>query len=228
MTEKERMIQDFHVFTENPTSRVPICLCVDTSGSMAGHKIDSLNAGLKQFIEELCEDDVAQYAAEVCIIGFGGNNEVSLINDFTAVTNILPPILNASGLTPMGKAVEVALDRLNARKELYKSVGNNYYQPWLVIMTDGGSTDDISVSASISSRMVNERKLTVLPIAIGKEVDVVKLGMFSPKTPPLFLNELKFSEFFEWLSKSVSRFVSSKSGDTFEPNFKKIKWDSVN
>lgn len=227
MTEKERLIQDFHVFTENPTSRVPICLCVDISGSMQGNKIDSLNAGLRQFIKELCEDDVAQYAAEVCIIGFGGNSEVKLICDFTSVTNINPPILPASGNTPIGKAVEVALDRLNARKELYKSVGNHYYQPWLVIMTDGLATDDPTMSASVSSQMVNDRKLTVLPIAIGAQADVRTLQMFSPKTPPLFLDELKFSEFFEWLSKSVSRFVSSKSSDTFEPNFQKTKWTSV-
>ena len=34
---------------ENPTTRVPIVFCLDTSGSMAGAKIGELNKALEDF-----------------------------------------------------------------------------------------------------------------------------------------------------------------------------------
>ena len=30
----------------NPTARVPVCLCLDVSGSMSGEKISELNQGI--------------------------------------------------------------------------------------------------------------------------------------------------------------------------------------
>ena len=53
--------------------------------------------------------------------------------------------------------------------------------------------------------MVNQKKLTVFPIGIGEESDMNTLARFSPKRSPLKLKGLKFKEFFDWLSKSVSK-----------------------
>ena len=57
----------------NPTARVPVCLCLDTSGSMGGMPIDELNEGVRLFYEAIREDETALYSAEVSIVTFGGN-----------------------------------------------------------------------------------------------------------------------------------------------------------
>ena len=36
---------------DNPTPRVPVCLCLDTSGSMSGSPINELNEGIKLFMK---------------------------------------------------------------------------------------------------------------------------------------------------------------------------------
>ena len=41
------------VFAENPENRCPVVLVLDTSGSMAGKRIEELNAGLQTFRDEL-------------------------------------------------------------------------------------------------------------------------------------------------------------------------------
>ncbi len=44
----------------------------------------------------------------------------------------------------MGAGVEQALNILEKRKAEYSSKGVDYYQPWMVLMTDGYPTDDTS------------------------------------------------------------------------------------
>ena len=43
---------------ENPTARVPVCLCLDVSGSMSGDPINELNRGVKQFYDAIRNDSV--------------------------------------------------------------------------------------------------------------------------------------------------------------------------
>lgn len=200
---------------DNPTARVPVCLCLDTSGSMTGQPINELNEGVRMFYEAIRGDETAQYSAEISIITFG--ETVELIEDFANI-NRQPqaPKLQAYGKTPMGEAVNKALDCLEKRKQEYKDKGVDYYQPWLVLMTDGvpnGSGSELLRAISRTVDMVQNNKLTVFPIGIGGHVDMDILQQFSPKRRALKLQGLKFREFFAWLSKSVSRTSQSTPGD---------------
>jgi uncharacterized protein YegL len=198
--------------TENPTARVPICLVLDVSGSMDGEPIRELNAGVRLFFDAIRADDVAQYAAEICIVTFG--NVVTKELDFMSVELQQVPTLSASGATPMGAAVWLALDLLDARKGDYKRAGVDYFQPWMVLMTDGVPTDDISAAAARIRELVTEKKLTVFSIAIGDEAKLQTLTTLSPARPPRRLLGLNFREFFTWLSQSVSRVSQSTPGES--------------
>lgn len=196
---------------ENPSARVAICLVLDTSGSMIGAPIHELNEGVNLFFNAILNDDVARYSAEISVVTFGGSVETVL--DFMSVERQARPTLSAAGLTPMGGAIVEALNLLQARKEEYKRAGVDFYQPWMVLMTDGAPTDDISLAATKISELVKARKLTVFPIGIGAEADMSTLGKLSPTRPPLRLKGLSFPEFFEWLSKSVSKVSQSTPGE---------------
>lgn len=210
---------------DNPTPRVPVALCLDCSGSMRGVPINELNAGVRMFYQAIDEDEIARFSAEICIVTFG---PAELETDFATLdVRPQPPVLSASGNTPMGEAVKLSLDSLEHRKELYKESGVDYYQPWLVLMTDGkpygGSPEQLNRQIDRVARMVESRKLTVFPIGIGPEADMGTLQRFSPGRSPLRLQGLKFSEFFSWLSKSVSRVSQSTPGDKVTLDFEGIR-----
>lgn len=210
----------------NPTARVPVCLCLDTSGSMDGKPIRELNKGVELFYDTIKNDETALYAAEIAIVTFGGYN-AECIEDFASL-EVQPyaPELYASGKTPMGEAVNMALDLLERRKNEYKDKGVDYYQPWLVIMTDGEPNGDVYELRRAIERtvdLVERRKLTVFPIGIGRGADMDVLARFSPKRSPLRLQGVKFSEFFEWLSKSVSRTSQSTPGESIKLDIDGIK-----
>ncbi|MBI0325809.1 VWA domain-containing protein [Burkholderia plantarii] len=197
---------------ENPTARVPICLVLDVSASMGGTPLEELQSGVEMFFDAIRQDEVAQYAAEICIVTFG--DVVTKALDFMSIERQDVPALVASGSTPMGQAASMALDLLEARKEDYKRAGVDYYQPWMVVMTDGEPTDDISQAAARISSLVATKKLAVFPIAIGNGANMQKFGQLSPNRPPLRLKGLNFREFFLWLSQSVSRVSQSTPGET--------------
>ncbi|MEH7235760.1 vWA domain-containing protein [Bacillus sp. JJ1562] len=196
---------------ENPSTRLPICLVLDTSYSMNGEPIKELNKGVKLFMESIRKDDTASASAEISMVTFGG--EVKQLFDFGSIHRQTIPHLSVNGLTPMGEAVNLAVDLLERRKNMYSQSGVSYFQPWIVIMTDGAPTDDISLAARRTSDLVNNRKLTIFPLGIGPNADMDTLKLFSPNRPPLKIKGLNFVEFFEWLSSSVSAISASTPGE---------------
>ncbi len=208
------MVDDMKLRTDelvdNPTPRVPVCLCLDTSGSMVGEPISELNSGVSTFLSEVKSDEVAQYSAEVAVVTFGGT--ANKVLDFAAVSKQRVPSMIADGGTPMGQGVELALDLLEKRKREYAQAGVDYYQPWLVLMTDGQPTDSVEVAAARTVALLEARKLIIFPIGIGTSADMAVLSRFSPNRSPLRLKGMNFKAFFTWLSKSVSRVSQSIPG----------------
>lgn len=211
---------------DNPTARVPICLVLDVSTSMSGKEIAELNEGVQMFFDAIRSDDVAQYAAEIAVVTFGAT--VEKVVDFMAIDRQTVPVLQANGATPMGAGVELGLDLLEARKQDYQRAGVDYFQPWLVVMTDGEPTDDIKGAARRIQDLVAAKKLVVFPIGIGASANMSTLGALSPNRPPLRLLGLNFKEFFSWLSRSVSRVSQSTPGESVALDVEGIKaWSQI-
>ena len=200
---------------ENPSPRVPIVLCLDVSGSMSGAPIDELNRGVREFIESLKNDEIARSSASLAVVTF--STGANLVQNFTTIERIVDSthISVTSGLTYLGAGVQLALDTLENQKALLKQVGTDYYQPWIVIMTDGapeGENESIwRQAAQRCHQMEADKKLVVFPIGIGSGANLQVLGHFSSR-PPLRLKGLCFSEFFQWLSQSVVRVSVSRPG----------------
>jgi uncharacterized protein YegL len=213
------MVQDLMVLRQqdlvsNPTTRLPVCLCLDVSYSMSGDPIQELEYGIEYFFEAIKSDEIARYSVELSIVVFG--SEVTTILDFANIDRQRIPLLTADGFTPMGEGVNLALDVLEKRKEEYSSKGVDYYQPWMVLMTDGYPTDDTSSAISRVIQLCHNRKLTLFPIAIGHNADIGILKQFSTLKNNAVLKVTSaeyFKSFFEWLSQSIAIVSQSVPGE---------------
>ena len=78
-------------------------------GLWAGKRISELNEGLGTFEEELRQDLLASRRVEVGIVTFGDGG-VNKIQDFVTAAQFTAPSLSAGGNTPMGRAIDIALD----------------------------------------------------------------------------------------------------------------------
>jgi len=208
----------------NPAPRCPCMLLLDTSSSMDGSPISELNRGVRQFIQEVQNDEVAASSVELGVITFGAKVELqsklTTVEDIEGVTE-----LRAYGMTPMGEAVNMAIKELENRKMEYQKNGVSYYQPWVVMMTDGEPNDEWYGAAQRLRSLAEQKKMVVLCVGIGEGADMQILQQFSV-LPPKKLSGLKFREFFAWLSQSMQRVSASTPGDKISlPNTG--TWDSI-
>ncbi len=195
-------------FAENPEPRCPVILLLDTSGSMRGTPIQELNAGVELFRDELLADTLASKRVEVAIVGFG---PVQVIQEFVTADYFNPPELRAEADTPMGSAVETALDLLQSRKDTYKANGIAYYRPWVFLITDGGPTDYWQTAARKVQE--GEGKKSFAFFCIGVEDARIDILAQISSRKPLKLKELRFRDLFQWLSSSLKSVSRSTPGD---------------
>lgn len=196
-------------FAENPEPRCPCVLVLDVSGSMGGAPIAELNAGLQVYRDELAADSLAAKRVEVAVLTFGGT--VDVVSDFCTASSFTAPTLSARGDTPMGGAINQALDLLTQRKEVYRANGIAFYRPWVFLITDGGPTDSWQGAAQRVRDGEAKKSFAFFSVGVqGARMDV--LSQISSREP-LKLDGLRFRDLFQWLSNSQQSVSKSTPGD---------------
>lgn len=206
MAQEEKLTEDmipYVEFADNANERTPCVLVLDCSGSMRGEPIKQLNAGLAALEKELKEDIDASSRVQILIIKACGKDEAVVTSDWVDAMNFTAPVMEAGGLTPLGKAVELALKKIEDQKSLYDSCGVTSKRPWIFLLSDGEPTD-YGWEQSAEKCCEAQKNKKVVVHAIGTQgANLEKLAKFSIMSPKR-LAGLKFTEFFLWLSRSVS------------------------
>ncbi len=209
-------------FAKSTKKRLPICFCLDTSGSMIAPisngktRIQELNEAFSKFVTAMKANDEVAASADIAMVTFGG--KVGILQNFVPVTNLNVPEIEVKlrSLTPMGEAVQVALKLLEVRKEGYKQKGMEYYQPWLVVFTDGepegkNAIENMEEAIKQTTELENQNKLVVFNIGIGSDVNLDILKKLSVKREnPISVAETNLDDVFEFLGKSSDTAVSGE------------------
>lgn len=176
-------------------------LLLDTSGSMYGDPIDSLNRAINDFKEQTSMDELAQKRVDIAIIEF--NDTARVVQDFTPLSQMQPVTLSASGCTAMGAGINLAIDKVKERNRFYNSMGTPCFKPWIFMITDGAPTDDIE---SARQRIIDEEskgtygKLKFWAVGVP---GYSKETLTSLTKRCIALNEANFNGIFNWLSESM-------------------------
>jgi len=214
MVELDKMVE-----IANPEQpHCPVVLVVDVSGSMESQgKIGQLNDGIGFFKEDVMKDDLARKRVDVAMVTFGSSAQCA--SDFSSIDEFEPATLQASGLTAMGEAIEIAMDMVEQRKQMYRDNGTDYYRPWIFLITDGAPTDmspeDAKWTQVVSALHAGEKEKKYMFFAVGVEpADMETLRKLAPpQRPPVMLRPGKFKDMFQWLSRSQQKVSASRVGE---------------
>jgi uncharacterized protein YegL len=199
---------------KNFEQKCPCVLVIDTSSSMSGEPMKELNKGLTIFKEQILDDHTASNRLEVAIVTF--NSQVEVIRPFDLLKDMAVPELDPKGTTKLVDGVRRGISILNERKEYYKSSGQTYYRPYIILMTDGAPDDDQDTAGlkkdvyeGVAGKHFNFWSFGVQ----NANMDMLK-GIAHPEFPPLMLKGVEFGKFFQWLSSSMSVISKSHEGDS--------------
>ena len=206
------------------------CLCVlvlDVSGSMRGEKLDSLNQGVRDFFTQI---QTADGVPESLI----DQLEIAIMQYDEEVRELPPTLTERGSMTETVVAIEEAIKLVEDRKAFYKSTGQAYYRPWIIVMTDGEPNGSKATQAdidAIAQRVAMEadpktgKKYMIMGIGVGKDANMETLKKMTAGRA-MALQGLKFGAFFEWLSASLSIVASSKEGDKIDISEGASNWMS--
>ena len=196
-------------FPDNPESRCPCMLLLDTSGSMSGHSIQQLNEGIQALKDDLMRDSLASKRVEIAIVTFG---PVKIESEFQTVENFFPQLLVANGDTPIGAAITLGIDLVLKRKQKYRENGIGYYKPWIILITDGAPTDSWNNAANLVKEYEAKGQFSFFSIAVDN-ADINMLSKLSDLRSPLKLKGHSFREFFLWVSGSLKPISNKNPGE---------------
>ena len=121
--------------------RLPVYILLDTSGSMKGEPIHSVNVGLQSMLSALRQDPYALESVYISIITFDIEARVYL--SLTPLEEIQIPEIEvpSSGATFMGAALELLAQEVetNVKKTTADEKGD--WRPLIFLMTDGSPSD---------------------------------------------------------------------------------------
>ena len=180
-------------------------LLLDTSGSMAGEPIEHLNEAINKFKQKIALDETAKKCVDISIVTF--SSKVKVIQPFVPVFEMESVKLVADGGTSMGAGLIKAVQLIKERNRFYNDMGTPVFKPWLFVISDGASTDDMSAANELIKAEDAKGKLKT--IALG--VQGYNRKGFSDFTHRIIeLADYNFDKIFDWLATSMVTISVSK------------------
>lgn len=167
--------------TPSPRKMMTLFYVVDTSGSMTGDKIGSVNAAMEEAITvDLPDISTANDDAEirVAIMQFSsGCTWITPSSGPIPIGDVIWNDLHPSGLTDLGAAC-VELDQKLSRNEFLESQ-TGAYAPVILLFSDGGPTDNWEKGLEQLKNNNWFKHAIKIAIAIGEDADKNVLATFT-------------------------------------------------
>ena len=187
--------------------RLPVYLLLDTSGSMQGEPIHSVNVGLQALISSLRQDPFALETVHISIITF--DIEARIFLPLTPLDSLQLEEIDVKGATFMGAALNLLLDSIKADLLTSSDSTKGDWSPLVFLMTDG-SPSDIEVYKEAAKKLKEMKLLKIIACASGPKAKTEFLELLTDNIVKMdSMDSSAFMSFFKWVSASVSAGSSS-------------------
>ena len=183
--------------------RLPVYILLDTSGSMRGEPISSVNVGLKSMLSALRQDPYALETVYLSIITF--DSQVNVYFPLTPLDQVQLTQIDVpnSGATFLGAGLEVLAQQVRAEVKKSTADTKGDWRPLLFIMTDGAPSDLYAYQEMIP--VIKQLNFaSIVACAAGPKAKKEQLLQLTDTVVVLdTMDTSAFAGFFKWVSASV-------------------------
>jgi len=191
--------------------RLPVYILLDTSGSMRGEPIHSLNVGLQAMLSALRQDPYALEGVHLSIITFDIEARVYLPLTPLDQVNLEEISVPSSGATFMGAALELLIQRVDQEVKKTTVDAKGDWLPLLFVMTDG-SPSDLHTFKEAAAVVKGRGFRSIVACAAGPKAKQEALRELTDYVVTLdTMDSAAFSGFFKWFSSTTSQAANSNS-----------------
>jgi len=187
---------------------------IDSSGSMDGDKIGSVNTAIQEVIPALREVSDENADAEIKVAALEFSSGVSWITKGgpVAVDQFTWKFINAGGVTDFGAACHELNDKLSTKAFMQEATGS--YAPAIFLLSDGEPTDDWESALDTLRENGWFKRAVKVAIAIGDEANKDILAKFTGSMEAVMevRNIEKLKNMIKFVSVRASQ-VASKSSN---------------
>ena len=181
--------------------RLPIYFVLDTSESMVGVPLASLEEGMARIVSSLRKDPHALESVYISTIAFSGKAKV--ISPLIDLISYYPPRLPIGGGTSLGKALNVLMEDIDFNIKKQSKYQQGDWKPLIFLITDGIPTDSPDIAIDRWQREYS-RSASIVAITLGYNADIKLLKRLTPDVLTYEgSSDADFRKFIDWITASV-------------------------
>lgn len=196
-----------------PRRTMTLFFVVDTSGSMEGEKIESVNTAVREvlpYIEDISSNN-ADAQIKIAALEFSSGAEW-MYSSPTESENFQWRDLEAGGLTSLGEACKELNDKLS-RTHGFMVEATGSFAPAIILMSDGEPTDNYKYSLEKLKENNWFKAAIKVAIAIGDDANQSVLAEFTGNKEAVLTvhNKEQLKKIIRFVSVSITQVASTHS-----------------
>lgn len=166
---------------EVPRRTMVLFFVIDTSGSMSGSKIGTVNSAIEEIVPELKDISESNADAQIKIATLTFSTGAHWMeNAPVAAENFRWNYLDAGGVTDLGEACNQLNEKLS--RTAYMSDATGSFAPAIFLMSDGAPTDNYQHGLDKLKKNNWFKKAIKVAVAIGEDANQNVLADFTGNT----------------------------------------------
>lgn len=207
--------------------QLPLFFMIDTSGSMDGSKIGTVNTTMRELLPELAGAGEADAEVKIAVLTFSSGCSWMTPAPM-APEKIVWNDLEANGLTDLGTAC-IELSKKMSRNEFLSSLGSTF-APIVILLSDGDPTDNYKSGLETLWKNKWFKNAMRLALPIGKDINIDVLAEFTGHKEAVLkpiTNAAELKKMLKTVSITSTSFASRSSINPDEESGPVSKFDAL-
>lgn len=191
-------------------SRLLISFVLDNSAAVQGDRFAKIKAALNNYFEKMRESGIKNIELEIVVFDeFSPAVYKAYSDDLDNISD-----LEMFKMPFLGKAINKALDDLISRYDYYKSHDVPLYKPWLFVLSDAYSFDDLDEPANRLKTAVAEGKILYMPFILSQKKIPLNIEPLLTTKRFMRIKDNAYDLFFKWFYDMSVKRASTPIGDS--------------